>query len=119
MRKNSGGFAVDALRLNSERFEQGGESHRTTAVNSVDGNFEILTFYQICINVREIQNSLDVILNGIGVFGNRTDFIKQFVIECLFIGDVQYLFPLIRIQKFTFAVQKLQSIPLFGIMAGC
>ena len=118
MSKVAIGLSIEELRLYTQCLQQLGQDDTTDAVDAVDDNTEASLANSLSIDKFECQHTFNVAaVHGV-IFAIVAHVVDIGIEEVFGSSDAQYLLAFCLVEEFAFAVEKLQRIPLTGVVAG-
>src|SRR6056297_100107 len=118
MRKDAVWLTVQGMNSSAECLQQSRKCFRTGSIYSVNSYFKPPLFYQVSINIRQLQNFLDVIADQAIIRPDGTDGVVFSIFKLFVFSDFDYTFTLLRIEKLTLFIQHFKRIPFCRVVAG-
>src|SRR5699024_3880737 len=103
---------------NAQRFQHSPNRHATGTVNGINSDRKILRCNELAIDIRQLQDLLDVIIQCFGIRLHRTYLVIFFILIALLLAYLDNFLTFFSIKKLTFTIEQLQCIPFRRIMAG-
>src|SRR5699024_7481725 len=103
---------------NAQRFQHSPNCHATGTVNGINSDRKILCCNELAIDIRQVEDLLDVIIQCLSIRLHRTYLVIFFILIALLLAYSDNFLTFFSIKKLTFTIEQLQCIPFRGIMAG-